>query len=137
MAIIKEVTNAEMPGILMPILQNRWKLVIPMLGEDAIFPIQVVSCRLKLLTSKFHVKLEQSTKAQQYNELTDLVEASAKRNYGFDVELYALNGDNVPYHKIVLQHTKLTDCTTDFNYAANGIVVHDIEFSYRTLIPYQ
>jgi len=126
-------------GILMPILQHRWRLSFGSRKIDTpIWPLAkaVVRCKVCYTKKELYVEFEENIKGEVWEGLSQIVKPWVV-NHGSDrtgtpiiVRIDALSGNDEIYHAVEFVNASVEDHEVEFDYAKDGVVIHKVTVKF-------
>ena len=126
--------NSIGEGILMPVLQNRWRVFFELASADDrnLVSRQIVRCSIDYVKKVFRVEIEQDLASGTLHTIFhDLC------SHKIHIHVQALAGDGEPVHSIKLVNCLLEEHSFELDYAESNVAMHNIVFKFETVIPYE
>ena len=129
-----EVTQTPTPGvgtgILMPVLEHRWRFMLHSKNKDNVFALarNVVRVNVNYVADEMEVEVEENIKGETSDVVYELVKA-----FNFKCSVEMLDGnEHVPFSN-EFTGCNVVEHSVRYDYALSGIVTHKMKIHFKDL----
>lgn len=122
-------------GILMPLIQFRWRIIFDTLHEKPesdyqLLSMQAIRIKFNFVDKEMKVVFEQSIVGDEHSLLLKMLEHP---HFCPSIRVDAMDGNEGMYHSVVLTSPVFKKHTFKLDYAKSGTAKHKVTFSFKNL----